>query len=206
MKPGRYVVFEGVDGGGKTTQLERLAQRLEAQGVEVVRLREPTDGPIGQEIRRRAQHGPPMTPDEELTLFLDDRRANVSERVRPALERGAWVVQDRYFYSTAAYQGARPELGRAPESIVALHTEWAPEPDAVVVLDLPVEAGLARVSKRGARDAFEEEAFQERVRANFLALAATRPHLHVVSADASVDAVEAAVREALAPLTESACG
>ncbi len=194
-------MLEGIDGAGKSTQLARLAERIAASGRRVVRLVEPTDGPHGRQIRERARHGPPLAPREELELFLADRRENVRDNVLPALERGDVVVQDRYYLSTAAYQAARPELGLAPEDVVRLH-EWAPVPDLVLLLDLPVDEGLGRVGRRGAEDAFEDASLLARVRTNFLALAAHDPTIQRVDAGAAPDAVAAAIWERVAPLLE----
>lgn len=196
---GIFIVFEGGDGAGKTTQVARLAQRLEAAGREVVKLVEPTHGPIGSEIRRRAREGPPLGAREELDLFVADRRRNVEDAVRPALARGAVVVQDRYYFSTAAYQAARPELGLTPEDVVALH-DWAPRADRVVLLDLPVAGGLDRVRRRGPGDAFEEVGRQEAVRRTLLALAGRDPSFAVVDASGTPDEVAARVWASVAPL------
>lgn len=201
VEPARalFVVFEGPDGAGKSTQLTRLAARVEAHGRRVVRLLEPTHGPVGAEIRRRAREGPPFGPREELELFLRDRRENVEQNIRPALARGDVVLQDRYYHSTAAYQAARPALGLTPGDVVALH-DWAPRPDRVLLLDLPVERGLARVARRGPGDAFEERTLQEAVRRNFLALAAADPTIAVIDAARPEAEVEAAVWAQVAPL------
>lgn len=199
---GLFIVFEGVDGAGKSSQLARLAERLAAAGREVVRLVEPTHGPIGAEIRRRAREGPPLGAREELDMFLADRRRNVEDDVRPALARGAVVLQDRYFYSTAAYQAARPELGLSPEEVVALHADWAPLPDLVVLLDLPVAEGLERVRRRGPGDAFEEVGRQEAVRRTFLALADRDPRFAVIDASQDEEAVARAVWARVEPLLE----
>lgn len=200
MHRGLFIVFEGVDGAGKSSQLARLAERIAGTGREVVRLVEPTHGPIGAEIRRRAREGPPLGAREELDLFLADRRENVGLNVVPALERGAVVVQDRYYYSTAAYQAARPELGLDPDEVVALHAGWAPRPDVVLLLDLPVASGLERVRRRGPGDAFEEVGRQEAVRRTFLALAAAEPRFAVVDASDDEAAVARAVWSRVAPL------
>lgn len=196
-----FLVLEGIDGAGKTTQASRLAERLEREGVEVVRLVEPTSGPIGQEIRRRAKDGPPIPPAEELAMFLEDRRANVRDNVLPALARNAAIVQDRSFLSTVAYQGARPALAKTPGDLIALH-EAMPKPDAILLLDLDVETGLARVARRGKGDAFEERSYLERVLANFRALVGDVGGTRVRKIDAkrSPDEVTQAVWAAVEPL------
>jgi dTMP kinase len=199
-----FVVFEGVDGSGKSSQLRRLAERVEAAGRRVVRLFEPTDGPHGSEIRRRARQGPPLEPREELDLFVEDRKENVAGSILPALARGDVVLQDRYLYSSAAYQAARPELGLTPGDVVRMHDGWAPRPDLVVLLDLPVGTGLARVRRRGAGDAFEEEVFQERVRQNYLRLAEEEPTIfRRIDAAGDEEQVAAAVWDLVAPLLEA---
>lgn len=198
-----FVVFEGIDGAGKSSQLARLAERLEAAGRKVRRLVEPTNGPKGSEIRRRAREGPPMSAQEELDLFVEDRRENVAQNVLPALQAGEVVLQDRYYFSTAAYQAARDELGLTPADVVALHSAWAPLPDCVLLLDLSVDEGLARVAKRGAGDAFEEESRQRRVRDAFHALAEVTTCFQRVDAAQPPDAVAEAVWAAVAPLLEA---
>lgn len=203
MARGLFLVFEGIDGAGKSTQIQRLAQRIEALDRRVVRLAEPTHGPEGEEIRRRAREGPPLTAKEELELFLADRRRNVYESVRPALDRGEVVLQDRYFYSTAAYQAAREELGLTPRQVIELHAEWAPRPDLVLLLDLPVDVGLQRVSDRGAGDAFEQRSLQELVRGNFLRLAEEEPNFRQIDGQPDPDLIEVDVWMAVAPLLET---
>ncbi|MBL4845335.1 MAG: dTMP kinase [Planctomycetes bacterium] len=200
-----FLVFEGIDGAGKSSQIEALVSRLESCGRRVRRLVEPTDGPHGSELRRRAREGPAMTAQDELDLFLADRRENVSQNVNPALAAGEDVVQDRSYFSTAAYQAARPELGLTPDQIVDLHADWAPSPDLVLLLDLPVDVGLARVARRGAGDAFEEEGRQRRVRANFLALAERTPAFRRIDADRPAEEVAADVWAAVEAHLQTSC-
>jgi len=198
-----FLVLEGIDGAGKTSQATRLAERLASEGVEVVRLVEPTNGPIGQEIRRRAREGPPLAPEEELRLFIEDRKGNVRDNVLPALARNAAIVQDRSFLSTVAYQGARPELARSREALLGLH-DAMPKPDLVLLLDLDVETGLARVAKRGKGDAFEERTYLGRVLENFRALVGETGGTRVAKVDAarSQDEVARSIWEIVEPLLE----
>lgn len=198
-----FIVFEGIDGAGKSGQLKALARIIENCGRKVRMLFEPTRGEHGREIRRRAKHGPPMTPEEELQLFVADRHENVFGNIKPTLEAGDVILQDRYFYSTAAYQAARPELGLLPQEIVATHLTWAPEPDLVLLLDLPVEDSLARIGKRGKADAFEQKEFQECVRENFLTLAELYPCIQTIDARGSRENIALAIWRAVAPLLDT---
>ena len=160
---GLLVVFEGIDGTGKTTQARLLAAALRAKGLEVVELREPTDGPHGREIRRLATDRRP-DPPRERALFVADRKQDVEQNILPALRRGAVVLLDRYYFSTMAYQGAR---GIDPQVIRAENEAFAPKPDLLVILDLAVEEALRRVEqgRRAAADAFEQAGSLERVKA-----------------------------------------
>jgi dTMP kinase len=199
-----FMVFEGIDGSGKTTQADRLGRRLASLGLEVCRLVEPTHGPIGEEIRRRAREGPPLAPKEELDLFLRDRRENVRENLLPALARGEVVIQDRSFLSTVAYQGARPDLGLTPSELLELHRDL-PWPRVVLLLDVSVERALDRIALRGVPDAFEQRAYLERVLEIFRDLGGAEAGLDVRLIDAAraPDLVEADVWAAVAPLVGS---
>jgi dTMP kinase len=178
---GLFIVFEGVDGSGKTTQVRLLAERLQGAGYEVVCLKEPTEGPWGQKLRQLAQHGrqeiPPAT---ELEWFLQDRREDVEHNIQPALARGQIVVLDRYYFSTIAYQGA---LQLDPEEIRARNEAFAPPPDLVFLLHLPAAQGWQRVRQRGTLSHFERLDYLERVAAIFAAM--DFPYLRRI--DASTD-------------------
>lgn len=165
VRRGVLVVFEGIDGAGKTTQAALLAERLAKTGIAVVRAKEPTDGPLGARLRASATTGR-LAPEEELALFEADRREHVAHVVAPALARGDVVLLDRYYFSTAAYQGAR---GLDAEEIVARNEAFAPAPDLLVVLEVPVDVGLARIRARGDGDGnlFERRDALERCAAVF---------------------------------------
>lgn len=142
---GVLVVLEGVDGAGKSTQIRGLAERLTAAGVPHVISREPTDGPHGRRLRDSATRGR-LPPEEELATFLADRRQHVTELILPALAAGQVVVLDRYYFSTAAYQGAR---GFDWQDILRRNEEFAPEPDILFWLELSPEVSQERIGVRG---------------------------------------------------------
>ena len=196
---GLLIVFEGIDGSGKTTQARALVRRLREEGREAVFLREPTTGRWGREIRRHAVRADSLSPEEELELFVKDRRENVSRNIVPALEQGCVVVLDRYYFSTIAYQGAK---GLDRKRIRRLNESFAVPPDLVIILDVPAGAGLARIGGRRTRDElFEREDYLVRVAENFRTLKGPRIlHLDgLAPKDEIARAVWARVRELLTP-------
>ncbi|MET4158840.1 dTMP kinase [Agromyces sp. PvR057] len=205
MTRGVFITLEGGDGTGKTTQSELLAAWLGERGREVVRTREPGGTDVGVEVREIVlHHRGDIAPRAEALLYAADRAHHVATLVRPALERGDVVIQDRYIDSSVAYQGAGRVLD--PEAVRGL-SEWATEglrPDLTVLLDL--DAASARARLDGARtryDRLEAEAseFHDRVRAAYLALAEREPERFLVlDASASVDAIQAQIRARVASL------
>ena len=161
MNPGVLIAFEGIDGTGKSTQLPMLAAKLRSAGYAVVETREPTDGPYGRQIRALYSNRSQVTPEQELELFLLDRRQHVEELVNPALAQGAIVLTDRYYFSTAAYQGA---AGCDPAAIFARH-DFAPEPDMVVLLVQTPAESVARIenSRGETLNDFEQQEQLEKV-------------------------------------------
>lgn len=194
MNRGRLVVFEGVDGCGKSTQLERLAAELRAAGRDPLVTKEPTDGPFGQRIRAMARSGERVAQEEELRWFVEDRREHVAAELRPALEAGRLILCDRYFLSTVAYQGAR---GFDPARLLAEAEAEFPLPDLALLFEVEPEVGLARVAARGgiAEPAFEDLAFLRRVAAVFRAI--DRSYVERIDAARDVDAIAREVRERL---------
>jgi dTMP kinase len=196
---GRFITFEGGEGAGKSTQVQRLATRLRADGHEVVTTREPGGSPGAESIRDLVLRGEAdrWSPVTETLLMYASRRDHIERVIRPALARGAWVICDRFADSTRAYQGAAG--GVDPSFITALETYIleTTRPNLTVVFDLPAEVGLERAHARaGAEMRFESKgmAFHQRLREAFRAIAAAEPdRCAVVDAAASMDAVEAAV-------------
>ena len=196
---GLFITLEGGDGSGKTTQAELLREWLVAGGRTVVRTREPGGTPVGVEVREIVlHHRGDITPRAEALLYAADRAHHVATVVRPALQRGEVVIQDRYIDSSVAYQGAGRVLD--PNEVRGI-SEWATEglrPDLTVLLDL--DAGVARGRLDEARtryDRLEAEAseFHDRVRAAYLALAAAEPERFLVlDAALPVDDIAASIR------------
>lgn len=164
-RPGLLVALEGIDGTGKSTQSRLLAEWIAGRGLTAARLFEPTNGPIGQEIRRLASAGR-ADPEREMELFIEDRLQDVEQNILPALQRGHVVLIDRYYLSTMAYQGAR---GLDPEEIRTRNEAFAPRPDLVLLFELTVEKALERIARRDASgpNLFERADYLNRVRAIF---------------------------------------
>lgn len=205
---GRFITFEGGEGVGKSTQLQRVAAWLRERGVEVVLTREPGGTPRAEKLRTLLleRSDEPMPVASELLMMFAARASHLANLIEPAVERGAWVLCDRYTDATYAYQGGgRGVPERDIDALVAIvhPRRW---PDLTVLLDAPVETGMARAGQRNGAagpDRFETERreFFERVRATYLARAVREPaRFRVVDASGDLETVGAAVRAALEPL------
>ena len=139
-----YIALEGIDGAGKTTCGRELAEWLRGQGQEAVCVREPGDTPVGRSIRALLLEGAPVSPWAEAAMFAADRAQLAEETVRPALERGAWVVSDRSVYSSLAYQGGGRGLGVAQVRVLNEAVLGGTWPDLVALLEVDAETGAAR--------------------------------------------------------------
>jgi len=201
---GKFITFEGGEGGGKSTQVKVLADALRAAGKTVITTREPGGAPAAEDIRDLLVSGAVerWTPMAEVLLNYAAREMHVAQTIRPALDRGDWVISDRFSDSTMAYQGYGG--GVDPARIAAIHEATLGDfkPDLTLVLDLPTDEGLQRAGKRltehrSAEDRYErmERDFHHRLREGFLEIAQADPaRCRVIDATGDIDAVAAAVR------------
>jgi dTMP kinase len=169
MKP-LFIVFEGIDGSGKSTQAELFYYKLNSLGLKSVKLFEPTNGPFGIEIRSHLKNKIMPSPEFMLDLFIKDREFDSATNIQPALKNGFNVVMDRYYHSNAAYQGA---MGLDPEFIIQENiSKKFPKPDRVYFIDIPVKTALARIKNRNSDldEIFEKEKFLLKVLDNYLDL------------------------------------
>ena len=199
---GRFITVEGIEGVGKTTNLEFINRQLVTRGVEVIQTREPGGTPLGEAIRELlldpAYHG--MAATCELQLMFAARAQHLEQVIRPALAAGQWVLCDRFTDATYAYQGGG--RGMAMDVIAALEqlVQGDFRPDLTLLLDLPVATGLARAGQRSTPDRFEQEQhdFFERVRAVYLERASGEPgRFRVIDASLPLADVQTALQSCL---------
>ncbi|WP_138436474.1 dTMP kinase [Marinobacter shengliensis] len=206
---GRFITFEGTEGVGKSTQLENAANTLKDLGIDVIVTREPGGTPMAENIRELllSPREEPVHETTELLLMFAARAQHLHNRILPALDKGQWVLCDRFTDATFAYQGGG--RGVPAERIALLETlvQGEVRPDHVILLDAPVETGMARAKKRGELDRFEQEtlAFFQRIRDTYLARATAMPgNYHVVNAALPLEQVSASVSALLAALVKMA--
>jgi dTMP kinase len=195
---GRFIVVEGGEGVGKSTQVSLLAARLGARGTAVDKTREPGGTQEGVELRQKLLHGGEVDPASELDWMLEDRRLHVEQRIRPLLAKGVIVVCDRFTPSTLAYQGVARGLGVEEVERRSAIASGGLEPDVVIVLDLADEIAEARVA--GFRDRFERAGadFHGAVRRAYRELAADRGWV-IVDASGTPEEVAARVWAVVEP-------
>ena len=186
MNRGLLIVFEGIDGSGKSTQCRMLADLLNKKGIASISLAEPTRGKWGMKIRQllaKGRNG--ISANEELEWLMNDRREDVKHNIEPALKSGKVVLMDRYYFSTAAYQGA---LGLDPQEIRANNEKFAPIPDRVLVFHNSPEKSLERIeSSRKETSAFEKRDYLIEVQNIFKSF--TGPNIRFISSDPSLEKV-----------------
>jgi len=176
---GLFIVFEGIDGTGKSTQVQLLAEKLRQLGYAVVATREPTNGSYGQKIRELFVDRGAVSREEELDLFIADREQHVKEVIAPALDDGCVVISDRYFLSTVAYQGAN---GMDTEDILQKNAGF-PVPDLAIILEIEPADGIKRIQHQRLEhpNTFEDEANLCKVATIFTTL----PQDYIVRIDGS---------------------
>jgi dTMP kinase len=214
MTRGKFITLEGGEGAGKSTQVKRLADFLRGKGLEVVQTREVGGAPSAEALRELWLIKGEGYWDEltELLLITAARREHLVKTVWPALSRGAWVICDRFADSTRAYQGIGLGLGLdVVEELTRRIAMWDSrnsserreyfEPDMTLLLDLPVEAGLARMAARGGQDdryQQKDPAFHQKLRDAYLSLAQDHPHrFRIIDASADVAAVAVSIEQAV---------
>lgn len=205
MTRGRFITLEGPEGSGKTTAARHLAEWLRARGIPTVLTAEPGGTPLGEEVKRIVLHMRGMSDDldprADALLYAAGRAQHVGRVIRPALERGDWVVCSRYIDSSMAYQGAG--YGNDPDEMRQLQAFATGDlrPDLTILLDVPVDVGLERTRRRREWNRFEDtegRAFFDRVRAAYLGFAEAEPERYrIVDGSGSVEESDEAIRAAV---------
>jgi dTMP kinase len=204
-----FITFEGIEGCGKTTQIKRLAGRLEDRGIQFISTLEPGGTRIGQDIRKvlldsKNAH---LAPLAELILYAADRAQHIEEVIKPALDQGKWVLCDRFFDATVAYQGAGRGLDMdLIQTLNELVTKGI-RPDLTLLLDCPPETGIERAVKRisiigeDGQDRFEREKmdFHRKVRAGYLEISHNERRFSIINAALSEDEVEKEIFKVVSP-------
>jgi dTMP kinase len=191
---GLFIVLEGIDGTGKSTQLDLLAEKLRQLGYAVVATREPTNGPYGQKIRELFVDRRAVTQAEELELFIADREQHVQEVIAPALAEGCVVICDRYYLSTIAYQGAN---GIDPDLILQKNAGF-PVPDLAIILEIEPSHGIQRIQNQRHEypNTFEGEANLQKVAGIFAAM--QQDYIARINGSDSIEKVHRLIFEAVA--------
>ena len=199
---GKFITIEGIEGVGKTTARNFIEQYLKGHQVEYVLTREPGGTPIAEDVRQLLlkNHDEIMSPDAELLLLFAGRAQNISQVIRPALQRGKWVVSDRFTDASFAYQGGGRNI---PQKHIASLADWVQgdlQPHLTLLLDAPVEIALKRMAGRGEKDRIESEAtaFFERVRQQYLSRAEQfSDRFHIIDATQGVNQVQQCIAAAI---------
>jgi dTMP kinase len=205
MVRGKFITIEGIEGTGKSTNIEFLTSLIEEHGFEAFRTREPGGTPMAERIRELLlERGQESLPEiAELLLFFASRSLHLTNAIVPALEQGRWVVCDRFTDASRAYQGSGRGLDPGLIECLAERVQAGLEPDMTILLDAPAEIGMQRATERGGADRMDSEelSFYRRVRAGYLALADMHPErFAVVDASQSLAQVQVSIAEKMARL------
>ena len=199
----KFITLEGIEGSGKTSSLKSITDLLDKKNISYVVTREPGGGSIGKELRSiLLDPETEISPEVELMLMLSDRKDHVEKIILPNLEKGNWVVSDRFMDSSIAYQGGGRQLGK--KLIISL-SEYLnlPQPDLTLLFDLPVETSLSRVKARGELDRFEKEEleFHKRIRNTYLDLAKNNSNrIKIIDSSEKIESMLNNVKQAIEKL------
>lgn len=208
---GKFITVEGIEGTGKSTNIDFVTDLIESTGTKVLRTREPGGTPMAEKVRQLLlDHGQEPVPDiAELLLFFAARSLHLRNTIVPALERGEWVVCDRFTDASRAYQGSGRGLDADRIERLAEWVQNGLEPDVTLLLDAPAEVGLARTASREENDRMDSEAleFYRRVRDGYLTLAGIHAErFRVVNADQPLPLVQSDIRACLEPILNDTSG
>ena len=196
---GKFITLEGIEGSGKSTNLQSIKTILDQKKIDYVFTREPGGGPLGLHLRKLLldkDHS--ISPSVEMLLMMADRKDHVDNLINPNLKKGIWVISDRYLDSTIAYQGGGRQLDiNLITSLSA--TLKLPTPDFTLLFDLPVDIALQRAAERSALDRFEREPqdFHSRIRDSYLELASNNQHIKIVDSSKDIKVVSKTVEKHL---------
>ena len=199
----KFITLEGIEGSGKTSSLKSITDLLDKRNISYIVTREPGGSSIGKELRAiLLDPETEISPEVELLLMLSDRKDHVEKVILPNLEKGNWVVSDRFMDSSIAYQGGGRQLGK--KLIISL-SEYLnlPQPDLTLLFDLPVETSLSRVKARGELDRFEKEEleFHKRIRNTYLDLAKNNSNrIKIIDSSEKIESMLNNVKQAIEKL------
>ena len=199
----KFITLEGIEGSGKTSSIKSITDLLDKKNISYIVTREPGGSSIGKELRAiLLDPDTEISPEVELMLMLSDRKDHVEKIILPNLEKGNWVVSDRFMDSSIAYQGGGRQLGK---KLIISVTEYLnlPQPDLTLLFDLPVEISLSRVKARGELDRFEKEEleFHKRIRNTYLDLAKNNSNrIKIIDSSQKIESMLNNVKKAIEKL------
>jgi dTMP kinase len=204
QQAGCFITVEGIEGVGKSTNIQFIQDWLQERDVPFIVTREPGGTELGEKLRELLLHGGQVADDAEMLMMFASRAQHLSEKIIPALNKGHWVICDRFTDSTYAYQGGGRQLNVAHIKQLEELVHGNMQPNLTLLLDAPVEVGRARAAKRGAFDRIEAEdlAFFNRVRDMFIERSAQHERYAVIDANQSLESVQESISAALQALFE----